>query len=88
MSMLCLARDEGIALAGWGNYEEGIVLGLARRSSPARKRNKMQPWRKSHMVKQLQLTCPGRISRNSVVCLYKSNHSTVFQRLGVVYHLP
>ena len=53
----------------------------------ARKRNKCNPSESPASSISFRLIRPHRFSRNSVVCLYKSSHSAVFRRSGIVYQV-
>lgn len=53
----------------------------------ARKRNKFNPSESPASSISFRLILPRRFSRNSVVCLYKSSHSAVFRRSGIVYQV-
>lgn len=53
----------------------------------ARKRNKCNPSESPSSSISFRLIRPRRFSRNSVVCLYKSSHSAVFRRSGIVYQV-
>ena len=52
-----------------------------------RKRNKCNPSESPASSISFRLIRPHRFSRNSVVCLYKSSHSAVFRRSGIVYQV-
>ena len=52
-----------------------------------RKRSRCNPGESPASSISFRLIGPRRFSRNSVVCLYKSSHSAVFRRSGIVYQV-